>query len=439
MEVSVESIGNLQRRLTVAVPEDRVSEAVNLRLKDLARSVRLKGFRPGKVPMGVVQQRYGKQVRQEVVGDLVQSTFVEAVTQQELRPAGNPEIDASKTGASGGLEYTATFEVYPEIEPAPLKGVKVEVPTAQVGDEDLAEMLETIRRQHQIWEAREAAAEEGDRVTIDYTGSIDGEPFAGNEGTDVQVEIGKGRLIAGFEQGLIGAQAGEERTLDLQFPEEYHAAEVAGKPVQFAVKVKQVEAAKLPEVDSDLARKLGVQDGDVDKMRDEIRANMARELETRLQARVKQAVMDKLLEINAIDVPAALVEGESANLAAQMEQNLRAQGMGQNDLKLEPKMFQEQAQRRVTLGLLLAEIVKRQQFSVSPEKVRAHVEKMAEAYERPDEVVKWYYGDQQRLAEMESIVLEEAVVDWVLSEAETLQKSMSFKEITAPQSEATEA
>ncbi len=432
MQVSVESLSDLQRRLTVAVPEDQVADAVHKRLQDLARTVRLKGFRPGKVPMKVVEKRYGTQVRGEVLNDLMQSTFYEALTKESLRPAGMPDFDTGDATSGEGFEYTATFEIYPEFEPSDVSGKKLEVPTADIGDSDVDEMIETIRKQHVAWEPVERAAENGDRLVADYVGTIAGEPFDGGQGTDVAIDLGQGRMIKGFEDGLLGVSAGDERSLDLEFPEDYHAKEVAGKPANFKVSVKRVEAASLPEIDAELAKRLGVADGDLDKMRDEIRNSMRRELENSLKSQTKQAVMDLLLAENTFDVPAALVDTEAQNLAAQMSKNLQAQGMAAKDIPVNADMFRDQADRRVKLGLILAELIKQQGFKAEPASLRTAVEGIAAPYEHPEEVVKWYYGDKQRLAEVESMVLEEQVVNWVRDKSELIENKKKFSEIMNP-------
>ncbi len=434
MQVSVESSEGLERKLKIAVPEDQISEAVQQKLQQLTRTVKIKGFRPGKVPLKVVRQRYGGQVREEVIGDLVQKTFYEAVSQEKLRPAGMPSIDTSAAAEGEGLEYTATFEVYPEIEPADLGGRRIEVPATGIGDEDVEKMLETIRRQNATWEEVERPCETGDRVVVDYTGTINGEPFPGGSGEDMAIELGQGRMIPGFEDGLVGAAAGESRTLELTFPEDYHASEVAGKPARFEVNVKKVEAPKLPEVDDALAERLGIREGGVEAMRAEIRTSMEREAEKTLKEKRKQAVMDALLEANPVDVPEALVTSESQNMAQQMASNLMQQGMQREQLSgLDPSIFREQAERRVKLGLILAEIVQKQGLKVEPGELREAVEAIAAPYEHPEEVVKWYFGDKQRLSEVESAVLEEKVVEWALEQMEVVENKVKFDELMNPQ------
>jgi len=436
MHVSVEPADGLKRRMTVAVEEERIDEAVQGRLKDLSRTVKLKGFRKGKVPLKVVKQHYGAQVRQDVIGDVLQSSFYEAVEQEKLRPAGTPDFEPRSVEPGKGLEYVATFEVYPEIALADLSKETVIKPVVEITEEDVDAMIENIRRQNMTWEEVERPAEEGDKVTVDFKGTIEGEPFEGGEGTDMEVVIGEGRLIAGFEDGLKGVTVGEEKTLELTFPEDYHAKELAGKPVQFAIKVKKVEAPKLPEVDAEFARMLGVEDGDLDKMREEIRANMQRELDSKLSSKIKEEVMEVLLRSHDFPVPEALVAQEAESLARQMQENFARQGLRAEDLKLDPGMFRDQAERRVKLGLLLAEIVKTHDMKVDPERVKAKVEEIAAPYEHPEEVVKWYYADPRRLGEVESLVFEEQVVDWVLEQTKVEEKPQTFNEIMNPEAAA---
>lgn len=433
MQVSVESAGGLQRKLTVAVPEDTIQQAVQTRLQNLTRTVKIKGFRPGKVPLKVVQQHYGSQVRQEVLGEVIQSSFYEAVSREKLRPASSPDISTQQATTGEGLEYTATFEVYPDIELADVSGTTIERTISEITEADLDEMIDTIRKQQVQWEVADKAAEQGDQITVDFKGMIDGEAFAGGTGEDMAVEIGKGRMIKGFEEGLEGLKAEEEKTLELTFPEEYHAKELAGKDVQFEIKVKKVEVAKLPEIDEEFAKKMGVADGDVRKFREDVKNNMQRELDGRLKNTVKQAVMDKLLEINKIDIPAALIQQESEVLLKQMQNNLIQQGMQPNQLKMDGSMFKDQAEKRVALGLIMSELVKQQDIKADAAKVRDYIEQLAGGYEKPDEVVKWYYSDKQRLAEVESIVMEEQIVDWILDRATIKDKPVAFKTLMYPE------
>ena len=432
MQVSVESVSPLERRLTISVDAAQIDEAVEKELKNLSRRVKIKGFRAGKVPMKVVQQHYGQNVRLQVLQDVMQSSFYEAVTQEKLRPAGSPSFEPVTTDAGKEFEYKATFEVYPDIALADFSSVTLEKPVCEIAESDVDAMLETIRKQHMTWQVVERAAKVEDKVTIDFTGTVDGTAFEGGSGTDMAVEIGKGRLIAGFEDGLIGLSAGDEKTLDLTFPEQYHKQDLAGKPVQFAVKVKQVEEPVLPAVDSELAKKLGVEDGDLEKLRTEVKQNMQRELENSLASMQKKAVMDKLLEVNPIEVPQSLVESESQALAQQMAANLERQGMSREQTQLAPSLFEAEAKRRVSLGLIMAEIVKRNDIKADEKAVRARVEAIAEPYEHADQVVTWYYADKRRLAEVESLEIESQVVDWILGQANVTEKSLTFNEVMYP-------
>lgn len=322
MQVSVESAGGLQRTLKVAVPEETIEKVVQNRLQNLTRTAKIKGFRAGKVPLKVVKQHYGSQVRQEVMGEVIQSTFYEAVSQEKLRPAGSPKFDAQPTETGEGLEYTATFDVYPDITVSDMSAVTIDKPVCEIGDTDIDAMIDNIRQQQVQWEEADQAAANGDRVTINFKGTIDGEVFEGGEGEGMAVELGKGRMIKGFEDGLVGVKVAEERTLDLTFPADYHAKDLAGKPVHFAIQATKVETAKLPEIDAEFAKRLGVVDGDLDKMRDDVRGNMQRELDTAIKNKAKQEVMDKLLEANKIEVPESLIQGEAEHLMQQMGNNL---------------------------------------------------------------------------------------------------------------------
>lgn len=434
MQVSVESGNGLERRMTVAIEEDRISEAVEKRLKDMTRTVKMNGFRKGKVPLSVIKQQYGPQVRNEVLGEVVQSSFYEAIQKEDLKPAGLPSIDTKDSKAGEGLEFTATFEVYPEVKLASLDKTTIETTTCEIADGDIDDMIETIRKQNMNFETTDRAAEDGDRVNIDFTGSLDGEEFAGGAAKDTPLVLGQGRMIPGFEDGIIGAKAGDDITVDVTFPESYQAKELAGKPAQFAIHVNSVEAPVLPEVDAEFAKKLGIDDGDLDKMREELRSNMEREMQQRVKSKNKEAVMNALIEANKIDVPAALIDSEAQALAQQMQQQLQAQpGAGDNFPAFAPDMFKEQAERRVILGLLMSEMVKEHDIKVDDDKVKAMVEEIAEPYEHPDEVIKWYYADKRRLAEIESMAFEDMIVDMVISQAKVKEKSQVFKDLVNPQ------
>jgi len=427
MQVSVETGEGLERRMRIDLPFERIQGEVDKRLQQLARSARLPGFRPGKVPINLLRQRYGEQVQQEVFGELVQTSFSEAVAKEALRPAGMPRIEPDIDHAEKRYGYTAVFEVLPQFELAPLSGKVLKRPVAQVTDADLEAMLERLRTQRKSWQPAQRPAQSGDRLTVAYTGTIDGEAFEGGSSASSQLELGSGRMIPGFEDGLIGARAGETRSLDISFPEGYHAAPLAGKPVRFEVTVNAVDEPVLPEVDADFARSFGVEDGDVERFRSDVRANMERELKQRIKARTKEAVMDVLVAENAVDIPAVLVSEEVRSLKEQMRQNL-----GGGRMELPDNLFEDSARRRVALGLIIAEIVKKNGIVANAASVREAVEEMASTYEQPQEVVDYYYADRKRLAPVESLVLEERVVDWVLGQVAVEDEATTFQQLTEP-------
>jgi trigger factor len=429
MQVSVETTSGLERRMTVEVPEERIDGEVKNRLQRLARTAKVKGFRPGKVPMKVVAQQYGKQVRDEVVGEVIQATYFEAINQEKLQPAGMPKsLEPTVNEAGKDLQYTATFEVMPEVEVADISGTKLEKVAAEVTDEDLEKMIDNLRQQHAEWKPVKRKAKKGDRLNIDFKGTIDGEEFSGNSGEGVPVTIGSGRMIEGFEDGLVGAKAGDELTLDLKFPEEYGNQEVAGKPAQFAVKVNTVEEPVLPELDEEFAKGFGIGDGSLEALRNEVRKNMERELQQAVSAKNKQAVMDALLELNKIEVPEALVNNEAENLKQQMMQQMHVPE-GKAGADLDASLFKGEAERRVTLGMLVAEIIKANELKVDEDKVKAKVEEIAATYEQPEQVVNWYMGDKNRLSQIENLLLEDEVVDWALGQADVSESKSSFDEV----------
>lgn len=426
MQVSVEATGTLGRKMIVQVPAERIDEEVQNRLKSLSRNARIDGFRPGKVPFKVVQQRYGRQVHLEVAGDVMSSTLQQALKEQNLRPAGEPKLEPRTVEAGKALEYVAVFDVYPEFEPVTLAGVKLEKPVANVTEQDMDNMLVKLRQQRASWEKVERAAQQGDQVTVDFTGTIDGAEFPGGSGSGMNVEIGSKRLIDGFEEKLIGATAGADITLDLRFPDDYHSAEVAGKPVQFKVKVLQVSALKLPEIDDSFAQSLGVES--VAALREEIGKNMRRELDLMMQSVIKDRAFEQLLASNSsLEVPGSLVDEEIDRLANESYQQLGGNSQG---VKLPRHLFEDRARRRVTLGLIIGELVKRNGIQVDPARVRRTVETLAASYENPEEVVKWYYENRDALASAQSLVLEEQVVEWLLGQAQVEEKTCTFDELT---------
>jgi len=435
MQANLESLGTLERRLDVAVPMAEIDQEIDARLKRLTRTVKMHGFRPGKVPLKVVERQYGPQVRQEVLGETLQKTFGEAVRQQNLRVAGFPRFDPKlpEEGASE-FQYSATFEVYPEVRIADIAGVTITRPQLEVTDAEVDRTIEVMRKQRVTYEAADRAAENGDRLTISYAGKIDGAEFPGGKADNQQTVLGEGRLLPDFEKQLAGMKAGETKSFELRFPDDYHGKDVAGKTATFDLTVSEVAAPKLPEVDSDFAKSLGVADGDLPKMRSEIRANLEREVKQRLTGRVKDQIMQALLDTTQVEVPKALIESEIERLRELTRQDFAARGIPvREDMPLPAEMFEKQAQRRVNLGLILAELVKAHQLQPKPEQVRALVEEQAQSYENPQEVVRWYYQNPERLREIESMAMEDNVVGWALRTAKIEDKPIEFDELMGNQ------
>lgn len=433
MQVSIETTSKLERRLTVGVPAETVDSQVDARLQQAVKNVRLPGFRPGKVPLKVMRQRYGAGVRQEVLGEVMSRSFQEAVMQEQLRPAGQPQIEPRSMEAGKDLEYIATFEVFPDIEVVELKDFAVARPSAEVSDEDVDNIIEVFRRQRGSWEAVERAAEDGDRVTIDYSGTKDGEAFEGGSAENSELELGSGRMIPGFEDGIVGMSAGDEKVLSLSFPDDYHAEELKGAAVEFAVKLHKVEEMALAPLDAELFAAYGVEGEDEATFRSEVAQNMERELRNAIDARVKQQVMDAVLEAyGELEVPSALVSQEVDSLRQQMFQQFG--GAGQDlDLKsiLPDEMFTERASRRVKLGLVLAELVSHYEMKADADAVRAAVEEIASTYQDPEEVVNWYYGNQEQLSAIESKVMEDQVVGKLLEAAAITDEPCSYQDAIA--------
>lgn len=419
MQVSVETTNGLERRMTVGIPKERIDQEVQSRLKSLARQVKLAGFRPGKIPFGVIEKKYGHKVHQEVVGDMVQSSFYEAVTQENLRPAGVPHIEQKDT--DGEFGFTAVFEIYPEIEISNIDKMEVEKPVVDITDKDIDATMETIRKQRMEWGPVEREAKQGDRITVDYDGTIDGESFEGGNGKQIPIELGANHMIPGFEDRLLGININEERELSLKFPSEYHAKDLADKPVSFKVRVTKIEEAKLPELNDEFAATMGVKKGGLTAFREQVKANMQREAGQTLKNQTRQLVLDGLLSNIRAEAPKTLVDNEIAALIEQQKVQ-----KGPQDPDLDGKIIAEQARRRVALGLILSEIVSQNEIKADPGKVREIVESIAASYKNPEEVMKYYYSDKQRLAEVESFALEQAVVDWVMTKATIKEKSTSF-------------
>lgn len=429
MQTSLENLGTLERRLNMAVAVEEIEQQVSERLKKLSRTLRMAGFRPGKVPMKLVAQQYGPQVRSEVIGDAVQKSFSDAVREQNLKVAGYPRIEPKAGEADAkNIEFSATFEVYPEVVPGDIAASTIERAALVVGDAEVDKTLQILRKQRQHFHAVERPAAVGDRVTADFLGKIDGAEFDGGKASDFVFVLGEKQMLPEFEANALGLAAGGSKTFALTFPADYHGKDVAGKVASFDLSVKLVEEAHLPEVDAEFARSLGVDDGDLAKMRAEIKANIEREVKKRVQSDLKNKVMQALLDATKIELPKALVEMETQRLVQATRSDLEARGMKIEQLPINPEMFEKQAQRRVSLGLIIAELVQAHGLAAKPEQVRALVAEQAESYEQPDEVVKWVYSQPQRLSEMESLALEDNVVAWVLAHAKVEEKSVNFDE-----------
>lgn len=431
MQSNLETLSTLERKLSVTVPATEIDSEVDNRLKRLSRTVKMHGFRPGKVPLKVVAQHYGPQVRQEVLGDAMQKTFGEAVRNQNLRVAGYPKFEPGPL-AEGSTEfrYSATFEIYPEVTVGSIAGAAIERPVLDVSETEVDRTIEIMRKQRAHYHPADRAAQAGDQVTMDFHGTIDGAEFQGSSAKDQLAVLGEGRLLPDFESNVSGLKAGESKSFDLRFPDDYHGKEVAGKTARFEVTVKQVGEPHLPEVDAEFAKGLGVANGDLAKMRAEIRANLEREVKGKLKARVKDQVMQALLDATRLEAPRALVEMEVERMAAGARQDLAARGIRVPEgAPIPMDMFEEQAKRRVSLGLILGEVVKAHNLFPTTDQVKALVEEQAQSYERPAEVVKWFYAAPERLREIESVAMEENVMTWALATTRVTDKPVEFEEL----------
>ena len=422
MQVSVEAGEGLERKLKIQIPTETVDMQVESRLKSMLPRVKIDGFRPGKVPLKVVKQHYGEQVFQEVAGELIQNSFRDALTQENLNPAGDPSISSDGIKQGQPLEFTATFEVYPDVELAPIAGMKLELIKSSVVDADVDKMIDTLRKQRSSWSEVERAAGDGDKVVVNFKGMIDGEAFDGGSADSVPVVIGSGSMIPGFEDNLAGLKANDETTFKVNFPDDYQAEHLAGKEAEFEVTVKAVEEPSLPEVDEEFAKSFGVEDGSTEKLRGDIHGNMERELSNRIRTEMKNAVMDQLIEKNPIDVPAAIVQQEAETLQKQTA----AQVPGSEQ---PVEAYMNDATRRVKLGLILAAVVKTAAIQPDAEKVRERVESMSKDYEDPDEFVRYYQSNPQLLRGIETLVMEDMVVDWIVDQAEVIETEHSFDEL----------
>ena len=429
MQTNPQAASPLERRIDMTVPMADIEKEVAQRLKKMARTVKMPGFRPGKVPFKMVEQQYGAQARNEAIGEAVEKAFGNAVREQNLRVAGYPRIEPKGGEDASRLEFSAVFEVYPEVKLNGFGDKIIERPQLDVGEAEVDKTLEVLRKQRTTFSAAERAAEKGDRVVIDFTGKLNGEAFQGGQATDYPVVLGEGRMLPDFENGIAGLKAGENRTFDLTFPADYQVTELAGKQVSFDVTLKRVEAPQLPEVDAAFARSLGIEDGDIAKMRAEIRANLENEIRKRIKARIKEQAMQALLDANPLDVPKALIEQESESMAEAARQDLASRGADIRNMPVDATWFAAQAERRVKLGLIIAEAVKGNALHAKPEQVRALIDEQAESYEKPEEVVRWYYSQPQRLAQVEALAIEENVVNWVVANVQATDKAASFDEL----------
>jgi trigger factor len=421
---NVENLGTLERRVSMSLPADDIEKQVDERLKKLARSVRMPGFRPGKVPLKLVAQTYGPQVRSEVMSDAVQKSFSNAVKEANLKVAGYPQIERKND-----FEFSATFEVYPDVKVGDLAGANVERPVAEVDDAAVDKTLEILRKQRTKFEPVQRPAQDGDRLTVDFLGTIDGQPFPGGEAKDFAFALGEARMLPAFETAARGMSPDESKTFELEFPADYHGKEVAGKKASFTMTIKKIDEPRLPALDAEFAKSLGVADGDTAKMRAEVRANVEREVKKRVEARVKEQTLQALLGATPLQIPKSLVSMEANGMAERAVADLKARGIDPQQVPLNPQAFEETAKRRVALGLIIAELARSENLQPKPAEVRALVEQEAQSYESPAEVVKWFYMQPQRLSEMEALALETNVVKWVLTKAKVLDKPVSFDEL----------
>ncbi|MBB5205851.1 trigger factor [Inhella inkyongensis] len=434
MAVTVETLEKLERRITLTLPAAAVSSEVEQRLKKLSRTVKADGFRPGKVPLSFVAQRYGSSVQYEVVTDQLGQAFAKAASEAQLRVAGMPKLAQKDGAAEGEIAFDATFEVYPEIKMGDLSAVEVERVSSEVTEEAVDRTVEILRKQRRTFAQRAAAegAMDDDRVTIDFEGKIDGEPFAGGKAEAFQFIIGEGQMLEAFEKAVRGMKSGESKTFPLAFPEDYHGKDVAGKEADFLVTVKKIEQQNLPEVNEAFAKALGIKEGTVEGLRADVRKNLEREVKFRVLAKNKAAAMDALVQVAELDLPKALIEEESQRLAEQFRERLKAQGLKDTDkVPLQSEMFAPQAERRVRLGLVVGELVRTEKLQAQPEQLQAHIEELSQSYEKPADVMRWYLGDRQRMQEVEAVVVENNVTGYVLNKAKVVDKALPFDELMA--------
>jgi trigger factor len=432
MQVSVETTQGLERRLTITVPAEKVDTEINNRLTQLAKTQRIDGFRPGKVPVSVIRRRYGAAVRNEVAAELMQRNYIDALMGEKINPAGDPQIETKNNKKGEDLEFVATIEVYPEVELKDLSDLSIEKPKVSVEDGDLDNMIETLRKQHVEWKSCKRKSKKKDKVTIDFVGTVDGEEFDGGKAENFELELGQDRMIPGFEKGIIGGKAGEEVTVEVTFPEDYHAEELKGKPATFAVTIHKVEQPILPEVDEEFAKLFGVDEGGVDALKTEVRKNMERELEQAVKGKVKEQVIKGLIEMHELDLPKALIGQEVNTLRQQAMQRFGGQTTPDNMPELPAELFEEQAKDRVKVALLLGEFIRNNEVKVEEDRVTTLIESMASAYENPEEVVAYYQTNEELMNQMRNVAMEEQAIEMLVEKAAVTDVDSSFDEIMNP-------
>jgi trigger factor len=432
MQTTLETLGQLERRLNIAVPLEQVEGEVQKRLERLAKTAKIHGFRPGKVPLKMIAQQYGPQVRSDVISDTVQTSFNDAIREQNLRVAGTPRIEPRDAPSTDQFEFSALFEIYPEVKLGELSSMTVERPVATVGPADVDNTLEILRKQRVRYNPVTRPAQQGDRATVDFIGRIDGVEFPGGQAKDYSVILGEGRMLPQFDAALTGMNAGETRTFPLVFPADYHGKDVAGKNAEFVITLHALSEPKLPEIDAEFVKAFGIASGNVDELRAEIHANLSLELKRKIDAAVKDQVMKALLLNVSVPAPKSLVEQEARTLATRAAAELKNRGIKPEEVDLSPATFQQQAQERVTLGLILNELVRSHQLQARPEQVRALVAEAAQSYEQPDAVIRWHYEQAERLSEFEMAAVEGNVVDWALKQAKVVDRPTSFAELMEP-------
>lgn len=430
MSENTQPVSSLEKTISLKLSVDKINSEVEKRLKSVARTARMPGFRPGKVPMKMVVQNYGPQIHSEVLNDEIGRTFSEEVSKQELRVAGTPRIEKAKDASDDAFEFDATFEVFPEIKFGDFGSLQVEKTICNVSDAEVEKTIEILRKQRATFAEVDRGSQEEDKVTLDFLGKIDDVAFPGGTAEDFSFVIGKGQMLPEFEAASKGMKAGEKKTFPLAFPEDYHGKDVAGKTAQFEITIKKVEGPQLPELNEEFAKTMGIAEGTIEKLREDVRTNLAREVGNRVKAQTKQSVMDALVKVAEFEVPKALISSETTELSARAREDLRARGMqGVENIQLPEDLFTAQAERRVRLGLIVSELVKVQNLQAKPEQVRAFIEEQAQSYENPAEVLQWYFQDRSRLAEVEAVVLEDNVVEWTLSNTKVVEKTLAFDEL----------